>query len=668
MDKMDRIDSFINILKIISDSDGFRKWMRQYHNIENDSFLLDGYKFFTEVVVSDLIESFHSSSAFGLEDDITYYRAHFVGVNVDDIPNTSEKIIFIKNIWNRFQEIDNTSSWDGIKLFWQNIYELFLIFDSIYRENTICTKDIDKEFALKATTMFYTYIFLIDTRKGKPLAYPASILKNKLSPELMEKSYDGYIFCLQYVWYALMGKKQFENSSLKMLHDAFDIYSQNIEDYERSPLSFEYYDEQTSLTLIKWKSINHFFSIIREEIIKPLEKDTGLNLSKGDILNLDDDFDKTKLGFLLSPSNLPNPDYINDENTNASKIKKLDYYFLWQMFFKMDCQQIIVDGAVAFTDLLIGAVQKNRYFKNEEKIQLLRIKHPAMGSKGFDYTYAILIESYSNISDYSVWYVFFDCATDYSGFGGSLHQNIELFIGWCLEKNAIEIKELTIEKDFFEDYLDKGILSSITRIRNESEGILGNTKGTPLETIAYEVNREIRQWNIGSQDNLKQNIDNLIFVLKANIPKNLDNENILKKIEEIEFTDDVTKHYSIISLILPLIIKVNMEEKLDSIDKKVDDISLKVEELTNSHDILEFIIQNLEIIKNEIPELNNQINAALSEISDKSKSTEQKLKFSIPIIPTLVTYELEKDVPDIISKRIRALDELKIKLRKLYKW
>lgn len=664
---MDKIVSFINILKIISDSDGFRKWMRQYHNIEDDSFLLDGYKFFTEVVVSDLIESFHSSSAFGLEDDITYYRAHFVGVNVDDIPNTSEKIIFIKNVWNRFQEIDNSSSWDEIKLFWQNIYELFLIFDSIHSENIICTKDIDKELALKATTMFYTYIFLIDTRKGKPFTYPASILKNKLSPEFMEKSYDGYIFCLQYVWYALMGKVQFEKSSLKMLHNAFDIYSQNIEDYEKSPLSFEYHDNQTSLALIKWKSIDYFFSIIKEEIIKPLEKDTGLNLSEGDILILDDDFDKTKLGFLLSPSNLPNPDYINDENTNASKIKQLDYYFLWQMFFKMDCQQIIVDGAVAFTDLLIGAVQKNRHFKNEDKIQVLRIKHPVIGSKGFDYTYAILIESYAIFSDYSVWYVFFDCATDYSGFGGSLHQSIELFINRYLKENAIEIKELTIEKDFFEDYLDKGILSSITRIRNESEGILGNTKGTPLENIAYEVNKEIRQWN-GSQDSLKQNVDNLIFVLKANIPKNLDNEIILKKIEEIELTNDVAKHYSIISLIIPLLLKVNMEEKLDSIDKKIDDISLKVEELTNSHDILEFIIQNLEIIKNEIPELNNQINAALSEISDKSKSTEQKLKFSIPIIPTLVTYELEKDVPDIISKRIRALDELKIKLRKLYKW
>ena len=664
---MDKIVSFINILKIISDSDGFREWMRQYHNIENDSFLLDGYKFFTEVVVSDLIESFHLSSAFGLEDDKTYYRAHFVGVNVDDIPNTSEKIIFIKNVWNRFQEIDNTSSWDEIKLFWQNIYELFLIFDYIHSENTICTKDIDKELALKATTMFYAYIFLIDTRKGKPFTYPASILKNKLSPEFMEKSYDGYIFCLQYVWYVLMGKVQFEKSSLKMLHNAFDIYSQNIGDYERSPLSFEYHDGQISLALIKWKSIDHFFSIIREEIIKPLEKDTGLNLSKGDILILDDDFDKAKLGFLLSPSSLPNPDYINDENTNASKIKKLDYYFLWQMFFKMDCQQIIVDGAVAFTNLLIGAVQKKRYFKNEDKIHVLRIKHPAIGTKGFDYTYAILIESYSNISDYSVWYVFFDCATDYSGFGGSLHQSIELFIDRYLEENAIEIKELTIEKDFFEDYLDKGILSSITRIRNESEGILGNTKGTPLENIAYEVNKEIRQWN-GSQDSLKQNIDNLIFVLKTNIPKNLDNEIILKKIEEIELTNDVAKHYSIISLIIPLLLKVNMEEKLNSIDKKIDDISLKVEELTNSHDILEFIIQNLEIIKNEIPELNNQINAALSEISDKSKSTEQKLKFSIPIIPTLVTYELEKDVPDIISKRIGVLNELKIQLINRYKW
>ncbi|HML25921.1 hypothetical protein [Methanomethylovorans sp.] len=74
------------------------------------------------------------------------------------------------------------------------------------------------------------------------------------------------------------------------------------------------------------------------------------------------------------------------------------------------------------------------------------------------------------------------------------------------------------------------------------------------------------------------------------------------------------------------------------------------------------------MVKNEIPELNNQINEVLVNISDKSKSTEQKLKISIPIIPTLVVYEFEKDVSDLISKRIRQLDKLKIRLREQYKW
>ncbi|MDA0525171.1 hypothetical protein [Methanococcoides alaskense] len=662
---MDRIFSFLNILKIISNTDGFRNWINQYHQIEEDSFLLDGYNFFIEVVTSDLLESLHLSSAFDLEDDMTYYRAQFVGVNIDDIPNTSEKTVFIKNIWNNLKEIENASSWDDIKCYWQNNHDFFSIFDSIYRNNIICTKDIGKDLVLNATSIFYNYIFLNDTERGKPHTYPASILKNKMSPELMEKSYYGYIFCLQYVWYVLLGEEQFEICSLTELHRAYEKFSKNvIEDYEHDPFGIDYSDAELS-ALIKWESIDYFFPIIKSEIIEPLEDNIGINLSKNSILVLDGTFNKKVLSFLLSPKKLSNPDYMSSSD-NESKIKKLDSYFLWQMFFKMDCKQIIIDGAAVFTDLLIGAVEKNKYYEVEDKIQILRIKHPSIDLGRFDYSYAILIESYSTFSDYSVWYAFFDCATDYSGFGGSLQQNIELFINENLEKNLIDVTEFTIEKEFFENYLDKGILSSITRIRNESEGILENAKGTALEHVACEVNRQIKQWTIGNQVTLKQNINNLIFILKENIPKNRDNENILKKIDEIELTNDVSNHYSIISLLIPQLLKLNLEEtvqQLNSIDKKIDGVNLKVDELTNNHEALDFIIQNLEIIKNEIPELSTQINDVLDGFIDKSKSTEQKLKFSIPIIPTLIAYEIEKEVPKDISKRIRELIKLNNKLR-----
>lgn len=666
---MDRIFSFFNLLKIISNIDRFRKWIAEYHQIENDSHLIEGYNFFVEVVTNDLIESFCLSSALDLEEDLIYSRARFVGVYIDDIPNTCEKTVFIKNIWNKLRLIEGLSSWRKIKNYWESTDDLFLTFDYIYSEFTIATRNPDKDFALRAASMFYAYIFLNDTNRGKPHTYPSPILKNNLTHELLDKSYIGYVFCLQYVWYVLLGEEGFENSSLKSLHEAFDKYSHKIvKKHPIFPFINEQFDERKSTSLIKWKSLDCFFSIIKSEIIEPLERKLGDNFYR-DGLIINSSFGRSNLSHLLSTNNIKNPDYIDDDTSSELKIKRFDYYFLWERFFKIDCNHIVLDGATPFIDLLIGAVGKNQYFNNEDKIELLRIKHPAIGKSKFDYTYAILIESYSNISDYSVWYVFFDCATDYSGFGGSIHHNIELFLEKYEKEKVINVREITIEKDFFEKYIDQGILSTISRIRNEAEGIFENAKGTPLESIAYKVNKEIKQWNIGSQDNLRTNIDDLVFVLKSNIPRNPENEIIFEKIKEIELTKDITKHYSIISLIIPLIIKINTNEKLDSIDRKIDEIDLKFDQLKNSNEsVLDFIIESFEIVKTEIPELNNQINDVLMNISDKSKSTEQKLKISIPIIPTLVAYEIEKNVSDLISKRIRQLDKLKIKLREKYKW
>ncbi len=666
---MDRIISFLNLLKIISDIDSFRKWIVEYHQIEDDSNLIEGYIFFVEVVTNDLIESFCLSSVFDLEEDITYIRAQSAGVYIDDIPNTCEKTVFIKNIWNKFRHTEGLSSWDKIKKYWKSTTDLFLTFDQIYNEHVVINKNVDKDFALKAVSMFYTYIFLNDTNRGKPHTYPSPILKNNLTYDRLEKSYIGYVFCLQYIWYILLGEDEFEKSSLKSLHEPYDKYSHKIvKKHQIFPFRKKQFDESESTSLVKWKSLDRFFSIIKSEIIEPLEKKLGDKYFIDGLLILTTPFERSILFHLLSKNNLKNPDYIDNDTSIELKIKRLDYYFLWERFFKIDCKQIVLDGATPFIDLLIGAIEKNQYFNNEDKIELLRIKHPAIGKSNFDYTYAILIESYSNISDYSVWYVFFDCATDYSGFGGSMHHNIELFLEKYEKENVIYVREITIEKDFFEKYIDQGILSTISRIRNEAEGIFENAKGTPLENIAYEVNKEIKQWNIEGQDNLRTNIDNLVFVLKSNIPRNPENEIIFEKIKEIELTKDITKHYSIISLIVPLIIKINMDEKLDSIDRKIDQIDLKIDELTNSNAVLDFIVESLEIVKKEIPELNNQINDVLMHISDKSKSTEQKLKISIPIIPTLVAYEFEKDVSDLISKRIRQLDKLKIRLREQYKW
>lgn len=59
-----------------------------------------------------------------------------------------------------------------------------------------------------------------------------------------------------------------------------------------------------------------------------------------------------------------------------------------------------------------------------------RFKHPVTGVPGCDYSYGIRNQAFGSFgfTDYSGWLIFFDCATDYSGFGASLHGQAEVFI------------------------------------------------------------------------------------------------------------------------------------------------------------------------------------------------------------------------------------------------
>jgi len=122
----------------------------------------------------------------------------------------------------------------------------------------------------------------------------------------------------------------------------------------------------------------------------------------------------------------------------------------------------IFNGVPAFVSTLIGSVELSRTFQSEEKVLVLRFKHPEWDSE-YRYSYGILIPSFGStgITDYSGWLVFFDCATDFSGFGGSLHQDAETFIGRYLERGEIEVKEEVADIEMFKRYLAEKNVSSI---------------------------------------------------------------------------------------------------------------------------------------------------------------------------------------------------------------
>jgi len=550
---VDEIFAFINILKIASKISEFRHWLKKYHKIEDDKDIFDGYKFFLITSLKCFINSIVNDKTLELEEDYTFFRADFVGKTLEDIPNTCEKIIFIKNVWNLSKKIRKSRNWEELEEGLKDLEKLFTVFDKFYN-NTVSIKNIDKKESLKIATEFYTYIFLNDTHRGYPhgSVFP-SIIRLPISEEYLKRSFKGYVYSLQYLWFNLLGANKFENSCLRNLHKAPELYSKEAEDYIDLELGIPVPEEEVKKKFIKekfsedqklnnnlaeveslseedlkkinkekerlsqrkeWFALDRFFRKIGDEIIEPIEEKLKINLGLDPLLAIEK-INKSFYRNLLSRGNIKEPKYLNRKDKESIK-KQLDYHLLWYEVNVLDTQKLTVfNGVPAFISTLIGSVELNKYYNNNEKVLVRIFKHPALSIEKCDYSFGILIQAFGSlgISDYSGWLVFFDCATDYSGFGGSLYAMAESFIKQLKENGLIEIKEIFVDKNIFKEYLTERSVSStfdkiifqtplgrvdwlsISEIQNKTQIFVGDVKGKFFEYVFHKWIKENKQYD-----------------------------------------------------------------------------------------------------------------------------------------------------------------------------
>jgi hypothetical protein len=271
--KVDNVFGVLNCIKIISDVDKFRIWANSEHGIKNFDDIFDGYKFFLESAIRTFLQAIIYNSSLDVKEDFVFFRVRFVGVELNKIPNTCEKIILIKNINEKLRIIKKAKSWEEIKealsQFKENVLE---IFDKIFKSNVAVSQktSIAKEEALIFATMFYVYIYLNDTSRFVPHGYWVSILDNDINPTQHKKNFNGYKYSLQYVWNALLGTKYY-STSIKNLHNSKDW---NIEE----PSIFNAESEIITPELPYDDVLDSYFGKIKTEIIEPLEKDLEVKI------------------------------------------------------------------------------------------------------------------------------------------------------------------------------------------------------------------------------------------------------------------------------------------------------------------------------------------------------------------------------------------------------
>lgn len=469
------------------------------NNMKITDDLFEGYLFFIKTISRGLLEIISLSSSVHLESNLTFDRAMNRGIPLEKIKNTCQKVIFLKNLYKQLQlewkSTDSKTLEDNTKKTQESILESI---DSILHNHVKLVETYDKfgtEKVLRRLAMNYALVFLNDTRHhGTPLGYFFSLSSKRfIETQYASKVFNGYTITLCFLWQRLLSvEEKVRPQTGKLIGEIAKAKN--------------------------WDELDDTFETARE-LVGELEKEFHL------------DFGFTKYFRVITPinANIWNKNLFDKvPEPMLSKEENLQQELLWYPVQAM--AGMIFNGVSAFSRLLIGDVRWKRAIESPDKTIVARFVHPVEHSTAknqHDYSYAVLVDAFGTIADYSGWIVFYDCCGDYSGFAGGEHQFAEMIIKQHLPH--LEVKNLTISKKEFLGYLElyssafhdsyettnikipvddekkrhkqllKNVSSSSTIVNQQK--IIGASKGYLLELLAYYylAGKPYIQWRYRNQ-------------------------------------------------------------------------------------------------------------------------------------------------------------------------
>jgi len=432
-ESINRIVGSLNILKIVLDIDTFLEWVDKNHPEVKKTEIFLGYRFLIESAICTFANTLHLDSSLIIEEDYVYFRAtHFTDINFKKFPVTCEKTALMKNIQNNLLFVLHAGTFNKLRKE-AKIFSTCILIPFSHMQNKHCgsISGFSYDEAIKFSAMRTSQIFLSDTSKGIPLGFIVSPLKRPIKKAEFSKIFLGYKIGLQYLWFVLVGKDQFETSGLNRLNEASDwVYE------EPWPPSIQSNHDSS----MKRTDLDTYFSVIQDKIIEPLEERRPL-IKSFNFFHLKGRTPKRLLKPLLS----------YHEELKLSVCEKIRFNLLWYDVELLDSsQEAIFNGVPAFLTLLTGSIQLKQKLANGEEAIICKFIHPSDDGNN-DYTYGVLIESQSGLglSDYSGWILCYDCCGDDDAFSGFGHDFIEsLLIDYEKQKKII-LKEMVIEKAKF---------------------------------------------------------------------------------------------------------------------------------------------------------------------------------------------------------------------------
>jgi hypothetical protein len=224
-----------------------------------------------------------------------------------------------------------------------------------------------------------------------------------------------------------------------------------------------------------WNGLDSQYRLIQRELVTPVEETSGI-----------DAFSFTKSRAVPEDKRLQllniDTSIVRPEDSAQNKLERA---FLWFDTKIVGEEGMTFPGVAGVITTMMGVLAT----VSDEPLRVLKFEHQVY--HGSDFSFAVLVPSYSNIGNYSEWWVFPDFCNDVTGGGGSGYRYLIAFIDRVRARfgNRLIYEEIQVDTKEFLSYVKAPSTARPTRELQRDSRLLGDARGWLLELVTGSLFR-----------------------------------------------------------------------------------------------------------------------------------------------------------------------------------
>lgn len=422
---MDKLWICLTLLRVFNVGD-FQRWMNEYHNInikKSEKELYKGLHYILRSILKNLMDGIIEEKTLQFRGDRSSYYIGNVKSNIDrneesierislnDIKHDDEKSKLLNKIRILIKPIFKSNSFDQLerelKIFNDSIKVFYEILDNdltlILNTNPNNLDDYLKIAMINLLSWFHDI-----KRMTSPISSFTDVLEGERGPKYMRLVFQGYKYGIQFLWSKLLDVEHFEDSQIKLLHQAEKIFPKEKPfPLEQVVIEQRYKNDESINNIITlWKSFDRFYNIVRDEILKPLN--SKFNFDSVDWAMEDKIIFNKPINDIRGKIITNFPEIIKKDEEGVILInhfEELEKEFnylpvrIMHLNYKDD-----FEGTPLLLRILLGYKEAERLYytdyEKNKKIKVKRIIHPRIDTR--DHSYAVLVDGKGWLFFYSI--------------------------------------------------------------------------------------------------------------------------------------------------------------------------------------------------------------------------------------------------------------------------